>query len=494
MSISSALKNGIEYGFLDSTVDADERYRPALLVNDAEKKEKVITSIVSELEKCDKFLFSVAFITEGGVISLISTLKELESKNIQGKIIASQYQNFTQPKALKTLMSFSNIELRIISDDRHMHTKGYIFQRGNEFVSIIGSSNLTQNALCENQEWNIKLISNEEGSLAQNTISEFNKLFESATPVDDKFLEQYSRIYDQKKYWTEQSYKAAQDQADADPDNLVELNRIKPNKMQVAALENLSRLRMDGKDKALLVSATGTGKTYLAAFDVSAFNPKRCLFIIHREQIAKDAMRSFRNVMGGKHRMAVLSGSQKDTSADYLFSTIQTLSKEDVLHSFKPEEFDYLIIDEVHRAGAPSYQKVIDYLKPKFTLGMTATPERSDDFDIFAMFDHNIAYEIRLQDAMAERMICPFHYFGVTELTVDGETFDDHAEFSHLVSDERVKHIIREANFYGYNGSRVKGLVFCSRKNEAADLSKKFNELGYKTLALSGENSQEERE
>lgn len=479
MNTTEALKAGIEYGFLDSSIIADGHFKPTLLVNDPDRGEKVLTSIISELATCDEFFFSVAFITEGGVETILQTLREISNRGIKGKIIASQYQNFTQPKALRRLLRFPNIELRIVREE-NMHTKGYIFRHGTDYVSIVGSSNLTQNALCENREWNVKLISSESGKMTQETLQEFNRLFEIATPVNDAFLEEYQKIYVKNRQLEKESEKAFEDY-----EAVADIGRIKPNKMQVAALGRLEALRQEGKDRALLISATGTGKTYLAAFDVAKVNPARCLFIIHREQIAKDAMRSFFKVIGNAHSMAVLSGSSKDMDSDYIFSTIQTLSKDTTLSQIPPDTFDYVIVDEVHRAGAPTYQKVLDYLKPKFILGMTATPERSDDFDIFAMFDHNIAYEIRLQDAMREKMICPFHYFGITDRAKD---------FAQMVSDERVHHILYEADFYGYSGDRVKGLVFCSRNDEAAELSAKFNERGLHTVALSGSNTQEERE
>lgn len=170
------------------------------------------------------------------------------------------------------------------------------------------------------------------------------------------------------------------------------------------------------------------------------------------------------------------------------------MSKDEILQSFDKNEFDYIIIDEVHKAGANSYQKIVNYFNPKFLLGMTATPERSDDFDIFKMFNYNIAYEIRLQQALEEDLLCPFHYFGVSDVTIDGIELDDKIEFKYLVAEERVKHIIDKINFYGYCGERVKGLIFCSDKKEAKELSDIFNTKGYKTVALTGESLQEERE
>lgn len=492
MNNFSELRNGLVYGYLDNTAIALEEYKPKLIVNDPQKGEKVLTSIVNELKKCDEFLFTVAFVTNSGVTVLLNTLKELEERGIKGKIIASQYQNFSEPRALEKLLTFKNLELKIVTEDQsRMHTKGYVFRTGEEYTIIVGSSNLTQFALCENKEWNLKVSSTSAGQIVRNTLDEFNYLYDQAVPVNQEWIDEYRRIYDQERSIRRRTEKAIKER---DKANLISINRILPNKMQLKALAALDATRADEEERALIVSATGTGKTYLSAFDVKKFDPDKFLFVVHREQIAKAAMDSFRSVFGRERSMALLSGTHKDIHSDFIFSTIQTLSKDEILHQFKPEEFDYIVIDEVHRAGANSYRKIIDYFKPKFLLGMSATPERTDGFDIFELFNHNVAYEIRLQQAMAEDMICPFHYFGITELSIDGNPIDDHTSFSKLTSDYRVSNIREKIEFYGYCGDRVKGLVFCSRKEEARELSKKFNELGYRTVDLNGENSQEERE
>ena len=153
--------------------------------------------------------------------------------------------------------------------------------------------------------------------------------------------------------------------------------------MQEKALENLAKLRSDGKGKGLVISATGTGKTYLSAFDVQQVNPSKMLFIVHREQILKSALKTFKKVLGGAGEdFGILSGNSKDISAKYLFATVQTISKPEILELFSKNAFDYILIDEVHKAGAVSYHKVIDYFTPKFLMGMTATPERTDNFNI----------------------------------------------------------------------------------------------------------------
>ena len=263
--------------------------------------------------------------------------------------------------------------------------------------------------------------------------------------------------------------------------------------MQVAAIESLNKLRESGEHKGLLISATGTGKTYLSAFELRNYNPKKALFVVHREQIARQALESYKNVFGDTKSMGILSGNSKDLNKEIIFSTIQTLSKDKILNSFSNDEFDYIIIDEVHKAGANTYQKIVNYFNPDFLLGMTATPERSDDFDIFKMFNYNIAYEIRLKHALEEDLLCPFHYFAISDITVDGAQLNEKSDFKFLVAHERINYIIDTINFYGYCGDRVKGLVFCSNKNEAITLSNIFNSRGYNTVALTGDNTQEER-
>jgi len=320
--------------------------------------------------------------------------------------------------------------------------------------------------------------------LIKELVDEFKKMESISTEIDEEWINQYEKIYKAQKKYNLQ-FEAPEDAT----------TKLVPNKMQVEALKEIEDVRSLGAKKALIISATGTGKTYLSAFDVQKFHPKKFLFIVHREQIAKAALNSYRKVLGKDIKMAVLGGGKTDVKdADYIFAMIQTLTNDDILHSFKRDEFDYIVMDEVHRAGAPSYQKVFNYFTPKFILGMSATPERTDGFNIFEMFDYNIAYEIRLQDAMREDLICPFHYYGVTDIDVNGEGLDDLSLFRHLTSKERVKHIIEKIEFYGYNGDRVKGLIFCSRNEEAAELSKLFNEKGYRTVALSGADSQAARD
>ena len=473
-------------GCIDCSAKSLEEYQPKLLLNSPQSK--VLSNIITELKKCDEFFFSVAFVTNGGVAVLIETLKELEKKRVQGKIIVSEYQYFTQPLALERLIGLKNLDVRIISQEQHLHSKGYILRNNKTISLIVGSSNLTQDALCKNQEWNLQITTSSHGSLIMDTFEEFNRLYKCATPVTPEWLETYKQIY-KKQHEIEKRVVN-----EFEEDSIASIRPIIPNRMQSSALESLELLRSEGSKKALLISATGTGKTYLSSFDVKIVNPKRFLFVVHRENIARTVMKSFKRIFGESKKMGILTGSEKDFEADYIFSTIQTLSKPEILKKFSPDYFNYIVIDEVHRSGAVSYRTILEYFNPNFLLGMTATPERTDGYDIFKAFDYNIAYEIRLHTALEEDMLSPFHYYGVTDISVDGKLMDDNTDFNNLVSNERIERIIENSKFYGCDQGRIKGLIFCKRVEEAKELSEKLNLKGYHTIALSGENDEKERE
>lgn len=481
MELTELLKGSLETSYVDNKLLSNEKLLTDLLINDYRRGEKVLTTIQNELLTSDEFMMTVAFVTEGGLSILANQLLHCIENNIRGRIITSSYLFFNNPRVFRKLLTFPNLEVRI-HENKPLHSKGYIFQHQGYSNLIIGSSNLTQGALTTNNEWNIKLSSLEDGKILKDSHDEFDYLWKNSQPLTESWIIDY-----EKKYIIQQ---AIQEQVES-------LNKtndeIRPNKMQTEALENIRNLRAEGANKALLISATGTGKTYLAAFDVKAAKPKRALFIIHREQVARDAMNTFETIIKDR-TMGLYTGNNKDDTCDYLFTTIQTISKVQTMKEFKKDEFDYIVIDEAHRSGADTYLKVMDYFTPKFMLGMTATPERSDKLNIFELFDYNIAYEIRLQKALEENMLVPFHYFGITDLKIDGEIINDHSQFNQLISDERIEHILKYTKYYGHCGSKLKGLMFCSKNDEAAEISQKLNQKGLRTIALSGHNTQEERE
>lgn len=432
-------------------------------------------------------------------------LKELEQKGVPGKILTTDYLTFSQPKALDRLAKLKNIELKMFQTNSEVggfHTKGYIFREDELYRIIIGSSNMTSSAITKNREWNTKIVSTEQGEVAQEILNEFENLWMSPnSQYYEEFIDNYKERYLQNQIIKKQQRQAAKEQ-------IVDFEsyKLKPNKMQLAFINNLMKMRSEGIEKALLLSGTGTGKTYASAFAVRELGYKKVLFLVHRNQIAEQALKSYKKVFGPSVKMGLVTGKYHDYDADFIFATVQTLSKTENLERFVRNHFECCIYDEAHHTSADSYKKVMDYFTPQFTLGMTATPDKRDDHiegrNIYEIFDHNIAYEIRLQKAMEEDLLCPFHYFGITDLEIIDDTIVNDKKmtkeqklenFRRLTSDDRVKYVMEQAEYYGYSGNRVKGLIFCSRIEEANELSKKFNEHGWRTLALSGADSEEVR-
>lgn len=477
-------------GFIDRTIPHKGNFMPKLLINN--KDENVLSTIINELYKCKSFTISVAFITESGLASLKSHLYDLNQKGIRGKIITSNYLGFNSPKMYKELLKLKNVDVRL-TDVNGFHAKGYVFEHEHYASMIVGSSNLTSNALKVNYEHNILLSTQKNGDLVYNIKAQFDELWSKSIPLSDTWIQDYELIYD------EQSLKNALHIAREKrvmQDNIEQTMKIEPNIMQKEALHSLAELRKSGKNKSLIISATGTGKTILCALDVRNYNPNKFLFIVHNEEILHKAIEEFKKVLpfSKDEDFGLLTGKYKETHAKYLFATIQTLSKDDIYNNFDQNHFDYIVYDEAHRSAAKSYQKVFNYFSPDFTLGMTATPERTDNLNIFEMFDYNIAYEIRLQKALESEILCPFHYFGVTDYIHKGKSTDDFSRLTDLTSDERVKHVLEKTQYYGYSGEELKGLIFVSSKDEAKDLADKLTLLNVPSDALTGEDSSEKRQ
>ncbi len=491
------LNQGLATAFINQNISSNLVYKPQFVSNNYREGRKVISSIEDELLSCDGFAISVAFITMGGITPLLQTFRELEQRGIPGKILTTDYLMFSEPKALRILSEFKNIKVKMFvtpNAKEGFHTKGYIFKKEEMYRIIVGSSNMTLSALTTNREWNTKIVSAEQGEYAQNVVAEFEQLWnvQQSLPFE-QFIESYTEVYIKNKVIQKQKEIARRAEVPS-----LEIYRLQPNSMQVGFINNLRKIYEAGEDKALLISATGTGKTYASAFAARELQFKRGLFLVHRNQIAKQAMKSYRKVFDGKVSMGMVAGKYQDYDADFVFATVQTLSKEDMLNRYGRDEWDLIIIDEAHHSSADSYKKIMDYFTPKLWLGMTATPDKRDDNlegrNIYEIFNHQIAYEIRLQNAMEENLLCPFHYFGITDLEViadAGKSIEEKVKhFRYLTSEERVLNVMKQAEFFGYSGERVKGLIFCSRIDEAKELSHKFNDKGWRTRVLSGSDSE----
>lgn len=499
------LQESLQTSFICKKHDSSEKYRSKFLINSGQFSagniQKVICDILDELRGCESFDISVAFITDGGVNLLTQTLLELKEKGIKGRILTTDYNLFSEPSALKELAKFENIDVRMYrcKEGSGFHVKSFIFNHSSQCNVIIGSSNLTQNALTTNQEWNVKFVSTFEGEMVFLIKKEFEKLWNDPLSFP---LEEVIEEYEQER----KTLKDLQRKAKAYISSLLQKVELKPNKMQESFIKKLDEIYHSGQNRALLISATGTGKTYAAAFSVKHLMEqkkpehhkrpiKKVLFVVHREQIAIQAKNSFARVIGSEHGQTygLLSGNHKDKECTFLFSTIQTLSLDRILKDFAPDAFDFIIIDEAHRSGANSYDKIMAHFQPEFWLGMTATPERTDDKDVFKIFNHQIAYEIRLKDALDYNLLCPFHYHGISDLKINNEEQKDFSNFAYLTSDERVKHVLQKAEEFKFSGERVKGLIFCSSVDEAKVLSEKLNQHNLRTTYLTGASKPEAR-
>lgn len=451
-------------------------------------KGNLLNELKKCLKECKKFYFSVAFINFSGLQLLLDSFKELEDRGVSGQIVTSTYLNFTEPKALDRIRKFNNIDLKVFvaTKDMGFHTKAYIFENEDDYRIIIGSSNITQRALKSNVEWNVKVVSKKNDSFTLEVLKEYLSLWEATTVVDDEFIIRYSDFIKELKKSRE--IKTL---------DFSEYELIRPNDMQKRAIDNLKRLRECGEDKALVIAATGTGKTYMSAFDVIKYNPKKMLFIVHREEILRSAEKTFRKLVRNKDKnTGLLTGNNKDINCDYLFSTIQSMNNN--LKLFSKEQFEYIIIDEAHHATSSSYEKIINYFKPKFLLGMTATPERCDGGDIFDVFGSNVALEVRLKEALELELVIPFHYFGISD--IDGIDLSDvnindiDKLVKRLKVNERVDFIIDKMKFYGYDGEKLKCVGFCASIEHAEYMAKEFNKRGICSVCLTGKNSPDERE
>lgn len=509
--------DGVMSGLIRQNDTAEERFVPKLISN--QPGSTMGDAIREELKGSESFDISVAFVSENALKSMYQAFVDHAKKSRKrNRIITSTKNYFNSPKAFKELMKLqrdANMEVLIwehgdsgesggtIAQDQLFHPKGYLFTRrmeeGRAYYNLyVGSSNLTSFALQNQREWNLRVSSTSEAQLIQQVKEELADQVRQSVPLTDEWLAQYEEEF--KNYAPPRAQILHQARA----------AKIEPNAMQRDALASIRQLRDEGQRRAIVISATGTGKTYLSAFDVREFHPKRMLYVANRDTILKAARESYQRVLGcDEAELGLLTGSSKQHDAKYVFASVDTLRRY-MEEWYESDDFDYVLIDEAHHSGANNYRSVIDYFsEARFMLGMTATPERTDSFDIFALFDHNIAYEIRLQKALDENMLCPFHYYGVHEFLGDDGARVDSAEgisksdkrqiqysLEELTEPSRVRYIIRKLEQYGSYGQQVTGLVFCSRIDEAEQLSHLFNqetnqqaERPYRTVAISGKTS-----
>lgn len=454
-----------------------------------------LAHLKSCLTDCVSFSFSVSFIKRAGLDLFYDDLLAALRSGAKGRILTSTYQNFTDCHSLNRFLDLQekfpgrfecHLEDFSFGQDG-FHTKGYLFEKkdGTHEV-IIGSSNITRFALLYNKEWDVSILSNPNDPFLLQVRSEFDALYQKTFPLSKGLIDSYS----QRLQYAVVSW-------DMDEANSSSLAALRPNLMQSKALRELRRQRSMGHERALVVAATGSGKTFLAAFDAKNFDAKRLLFVVHKDAILVSAQKTFQSVFKTTRSYGLFTGETGDGAidADFIFATTSMLR----LHrnEFDPKAFDYIVIDEVHHSAAKTYQDILHYFKPEFLLGLTATPERMDGKSIYDLFQNNVPFDLRLREAIENNLIVPFHYFGIKDslLNYSEEAVKNKiGEIAKsMCGQENCAFIDGQIRSHRKRGEKLRCVGFCSTRFEAQNLADIFAKKGYSTAYLDGGNTTSER-
>ncbi|MGG2990307.1 DEAD/DEAH box helicase family protein [Geobacillus stearothermophilus] len=470
---------------------------------------RLLDKLQEQMSRSSTIYILTSFAMKSGVRLLKDSLRAAAGRGADIKICVGDYLFVTQPEALRELISIHpDIEVRLYrSEGMSFHPKAYLFEDTEGGYFIVGSSNLSRSALTDGVEWNLGLDKSVDEDVFAEAMEQFLKLFyapetvpvnaETAADYEKQHQDYHQRHPNLARIWAENEEielmlptetEKKQEEETADKIDVVHetaapYGTIQPRFAQVEALERLEAAYEEGYDKAMVVMATGLGKTYLAAFFARRFS--RVLFIAHREEILRQAKQSFERVIPDR-TAGLYDGNQKEGNADMVFASIFTLSMKKHLHSFRPDAFDLIIVDEFHHAAARSYERVLCYFQPKFLLGITATPDRSDNKDVYALCDGNVAYRIDFIEAVQRGWLAPFHYYGVyddtdySQIKWLGNRYDEEELLQVQLREEMAEKILRAWEKY----KKTRTLVFCSSIRQADFLSQYFQRHGYRTVSL----------
>lgn len=449
-----------------------------------------LDKIKDNLRHCKSFDFSVSFIKKAGLVLLFKDIEAAVERGCKGRIITSTYQNFTDIESLKSFYALMgrcpDFQCHLDYESFHgtdystlgYHSKGYLFEFDDYRELVIGSSNITRYALLKNIEWDVSVKDYFVDGTYDDALKEFEEKWAATELLNAELIVKYA-----------QRLNYAIERWDMDYD--LSASKIKPNYMQKKALKELNRYHAIGVNRALTIASAGSGKTYLAAFDALNFNPKRLLYIVHEGSILRKSLETFQEVFGKNVSYGIYSGTSKESDADFVFATNITMCK--TLELFSKNEFDYIVIDECHHATAETYKKIIGYFEPEFLLGLTATPERLDNQDVFELFDHNVPYELRLRDAIANDLVVPFKYFGIRDKLVDyGMTGNEERRMiAQMAKEDHCDFIAEQIEKHRPQG-KLKALAFCRNVTHARMMCEALGER-YHTAYLTGRNDIGER-
>lgn len=467
-------------------------YGTDALTGGQDKRMYLYYQLLNCLKRADSVDIVVSFLMESGVRMLLGELDNALKRGAKIRILTGNYLGITQPSALYLIKHKlgEQVDLRFYNEkNRSFHPKSYMFHYKDYSTIYIGSSNISKSALTSGIEWNYRFSSKTDSHNYEKFYNTFLDLFEHhSIVIDDDELKRYS------KNWHRPAVSKDLDRYDLQDDETTNnLALFEPRGAQIEALCALENTRAEGAGRALVQAATGVGKTYLAAFDSKDY--ERVLFVAHREEILKQAAQSFKNVRNSDD-YGFFDGESKCTDKSVIFASVATLGRSEYLNNkyFASDYFNYIVIDEFHHAVNDQYQRIVNYFKPQFLLGLTATPERMDGRNIYEICDYNVPYEISLKEAINKGMLVPFHYYGIFDDTdysklhiVRGRYDEKELNETYIGNVHRYELIYK---YYCKYGSR-QALGFCCSKEHAREMAREFSSRGIPSVAVFSDASGE---
>lgn len=476
----------VEYNSAE-TLDVIDTYSTDVMTGGSNKRMYLYNQLVNSLKRADSVDIIVSFLMESGVKMLIKEFENALKRGARIRILTGNYLGITQPSALYLIRKRlgEQVDIRFYNEkNRSFHPKSYIFHYEDYSELYIGSSNISKSALTSGIEWNYRFNSRNDKDNYEKFFNTFEDLFYNhSIVIDDEELKRYS------KNWHKPAVSKDLERYDEEYYSDIESKvrpLFEPRGAQIEALCSLDDTRSEGAKRALVFAATGVGKTYLAAFD--SVNYEKVLFVAHREEIIRQAANSFKNVRNSDN-YGFFTGNEKCTDKPVIFASVASLGKDTYLNEryFKPDYFDYIVIDEFHHAVNEQYRKIVDYFKPQFLLGLTATPERMDGRNIYEICDYNVSYEVSLKEAINKGILVPFHYYGICDIIdysniniVNGLYDKKELNEVYIKNTERYDMIYK---YYMKYGSK-RALGFCCTREHAEAMAEDFCKRGIPSVAV----------